>query len=391
MIKDRNLKEMLYRHFRAQGWMAQIEVPIATEKGVSKNAPQVTDIDVLGIRSSGELKWQLVIGDCKTRRKESPVNRVLWVRGLQEAMKAASSIVLLKREANTSIKRDHKLFADNLGVLLIEEDEFGAYDRAIIYPAGSAGHGESIDAIDALRNDIGSKFPALKEFTQWVMCDAWATIDHAILLRRILGRMRDVRGELDPRRNDHLALILEAASAFGIPFATLVGNVFRGHLKPDQRTLLEDAVRIIVWGGREQYDFFNALRKQLIAAKGRDPEEKLALPKWDDFLELLRNYLEAPHLAFKTPQLLRNVGIGVATGESTAALARIDDRMLLHLALRLTIYVCRAAELPADTVEIVKKIFTSRIDSLVQTSNNPRHQNQMQTELAMGNSDKNFK
>lgn len=366
MIKDRDQKEMLYKHFRAQGWMAQIEVPIATERGISKKTPQVTDIDVLGIRPSAELRWHLVIGDCKTRRQESPVNRVLWVRGLQEAMIASSSIVLLKRDARSQIERDHKLFADRLGVLLIQEEEFATYDQSVVYPAGSAAYGESVDVLEAIRSRIGGGFPRLRGLVQWVMGDAWAITDHAILLRQILGQIRAVRGEIDPRRDDHLAFILEIASAFGIPFASLTGNVFRSHLKPDQRELLEDAVRLIVWGGREQYDFYNSLRQQLIKARGGDPGEQLALPNWDVFLELLRGYLEAPHLAFKTPQLLRNVGIGVFTGAPADAFSRVDDRMLLHLGLKLAVYVCRAANLPQDAVERMKELFTPRIAYLVE-------------------------
>lgn len=346
--------------------MAQIEVPIATERGVSRNAPQVTDIDVLGIRPSPELKWQLVIGDCKTRRKESPVNRVLWVRGLQEAMGASSSIVLLKRGTATQIERDHKLFADRLEVLLIQEDEFGAYDRAVVYPTGSRDYGESIDALDAVRSNIGNKFPPLRRFVNWIMCEAWANIDHAILIRQLLARMREVRGEFDPRREDHVGLILEASAAFGIPFATLVGNVFRGHLKPDQRAALEDAVRVIVWGGREQYDFYNALRRKVITAKGGDLQEELALPKWNEFLELLRTYLEAPHLSFRTPQLLRDLGIAVSKGTPADVLSFVDDKMLLHLALKVTLYLCHAADLPQDAVDQMKSVFMPSIARLTE-------------------------
>jgi hypothetical protein len=291
--------------------------------------------------------------------------------------------VVLKRDAGAQIERDHKLFADRLGVLLIQEDEFRAYDRAVVYPAGSTGFGESAEALAAIRTEIGDKFPALREFVQWVMCDAWAIGDQAIVLRRLLGRVRDVRGELDPRRDDHLVLILETASAVAIPLATLVGEIFRGHLKPDQRAVLEDAVRVIVWGGREQYDFFNALRRQVIAAKGGDPQEALALPAWDQFLELLRGYLEAPHLSFQTPQLLRSVAIGLMTGASGDALSRVADRMLLHLALKLTLYVCRAAELPQDAAERLKKILTPRITELVHPPATLPHPHREQGELPM--------
>jgi hypothetical protein len=361
--------------------MAQIEVPIVTAHGVSKTAPQVTDVDVLGFRPSAGLKWQLVIGDCKTRRRESPVNRVLWVRGLQEAMGAASSIVMLQREEGAQIERDHKLFADSLDVLLIQEDEFSAYDRAILYPAGSSTTGDGVDALEALRTGIGTRFPALREFVQWGMCDVWATTDHALVLRRLLGRVREVRGELDPRRDDHIALVLEVAAAVGIPFATLVGQIFRGYLKPDQRGTLEDAVRVIVWGGREQYEFYNPLRRQVIAARKGEAPETLALPSWDQFLEVLRAYLEAPLLSFRTPQLLRDIAIGALTGKLTDALSRVDDQLLLHLALRLGLYLCQAAELPPDAADRLKRLLTPRISELVHAHSRTKETRHEQPEL----------
>jgi hypothetical protein len=365
VIKDRAQKQMLYRHFRAQGWMAQVEVPIVTLRGVSKSSPLVTDVDVLGFRPSADLKWHLVIGDCKTRRKESPVNRVLWVRGLQEGMRADSSIVLLQREDGSTIERDHKLFADRLNVLLIEEDQFPAYDRAVLYPAGSANFGESIDALQAWQIAISTKFPPLKNFVQWIMCDAWAISDHAVILRTLLGKARDVQGELDPRRDDHFALILEIAAALAIPFAALVGEIFRGYLKPSQRDVLEDAVRMIVWGGREQYELYNALRRQIALVRGVEGSDPLALPAWDDFLELLRAYLEAPHLAFRTSQLFRDVSTHVMSGTSGDPLSRVGDSQLLNLALRLALYLCQAVKLPSDAADKLKRLFTSHISKLV--------------------------
>jgi hypothetical protein len=46
MIKDKTQKELLYKHFRAQGWLAQIEVPVVPTIGVTPKALAITDIDV---------------------------------------------------------------------------------------------------------------------------------------------------------------------------------------------------------------------------------------------------------------------------------------------------------------------------------------------------------
>jgi hypothetical protein len=364
MIKDRGQKEMLYKHFRAQGWMAQVEVPVVTSGGVNPKAPPVTDIDVLGIRPSEGLEWQFVIGDCKTKRRESPVNRVLWVAGLQHAVGATSAVVLLKRESGARIEQDHKLFAERLDTLLIEEAEFANYDRAVVYPRGSREYWDELSGLDLIREKFGRDFPALAPFCRWITSEAWGELDHPKLLRQVLGRARDVRGEIDPRRDDHLALALEIASAFAVPFASLVGMIFRRHLQPEVRADLDEAVRVIIWGGREQYEFFDAMRREIAAARGRAPSDPLALPSWDGFLEILRAYLEAPHLAFRTPQLLRRLSAGVASGRSSDALHSQKDKMLLLLAQRLALYVMRAAEFPNDASQRITALITPRITEL---------------------------
>jgi hypothetical protein len=371
VIKDRGQKDMLYKHFRAQGWMAQVEVPLSTPHGVSSNSPPITDIDVLGIRPSANLEWDYIIGDCKTKRRESPVNRVLWVRGLQEAVRASGSIVLLKREPGSKIERDHKMFAERLDTTLIEEQEFYEYDRAVLYPHGSARYPEDLAGLEELREGLIQKFPALRAFVQWIMSEAWLQVDHATLLRRIIAHGRDVRGELDPRRDDHLALIFEFAGAFAIPFATIVGMIFRRHLQPDDRDDLDDAIRVIIWGGRERYDFFNTLRRELAAARGRSVNDDLALPNWELFLEILRSYLEAPHLAFRTPQLLRGLAIAVVQNRVSEFLTSVDDKMLLHLAQRLAVYVVRAAEYPADASSRIKETLLPRISKLTVGARQP--------------------
>jgi hypothetical protein len=368
MIKDRPQKERLYRHFRAQGWFAQIEVPVVVSRGVAQRTPLITDIDVLGIRPSPELRWRYIIGDCKTRKKESPVNRVLWASGLMEAFGATSAVVLLKREGTNRIERDHKLFADDRGVLLIEDVEFRDYDHAVLHPTGSDDFPESIDTIDNLRDGLAQQFPPLRDYLRFLLSEAWATTEHATLLRVLLGKAREVRGELNPARDDHFAIILETAASFAVPFASLVGAIFRRHLEPNDRSDLDEAARVIIWGGREQYEFYNRMRAELVAAKGGRFPEPLSLPEWDKFLELLRATLETPIYAFRVPQLLRSISMGVAVGEPTTALEATSDRMLLHVAMRLALYVARATGLPTDAMDRISELFTRRISEIATSS-----------------------
>jgi len=365
VIKDRPLKEMLYRHFRARGWMAQPEVPVLVGQGVAPNSPPVTDIDVLGIRPSEDLRWKYVVGDCKTLKKQSPVNRVLWARGLMDGIGATTGIVLLRREFGTEIHPDHKLYADAHGVMLLEESAFEAFDRAVVYPTGSSSFPEGLGGIGVLRDDLGARFPALASFSSWIVSECWSITDHCSLLRKVLGKAREVSGEVNPARDDHLALCLEMAATFGVPFATLVGTVFRRHLLPNSRDELDEAVRVIVWGGREQYDFYDRVRARLLGSTGSDVATALALPNWDAFLELVRGSLETPRLAFAAPQVLRSLSSALADGAGPETpLSMASDRTVLNLAMRVALYVSRAAGWPRDFEDRLKQIFMPRISEL---------------------------
>jgi hypothetical protein len=147
-VKDAGQKDLLYRHFRAMGWHAMPEVPVFSRGGLHEKQKIITDVDVLGLRPSPDLKWELIIGDCKTKRGESPANRALWVRALMEKLNAARGYLLLRRDKER-IEPDHKLLADDLGIVLLDEREFNSYDKAMVYPGGSSHVPETATQIKA--------------------------------------------------------------------------------------------------------------------------------------------------------------------------------------------------------------------------------------------------
>lgn len=359
MIKDRSQKDLLYKHFRAQGWLAQIEVSVTPNLSVSRSTPQITDIDVLAIRPTPDLKWNYVIGDCKTKKRESPINRVLWARGLREAVDATSAIVLLDRQDRTRIELDHKLVADEHNILLVQEDEFSVYDRAIVFPMGSSGFTESVDSLEKLRNGIGQRYVNLAELSNSIMSSYWSITDHSVLLRRSLAELLQHRGEIDPRRDEHLALVVEACIAFSVALASLVGTIFRRHIHPQRREHLEEAARVIVWGGRDQYEFFESIRRQFVDEAGR-PLAPLTLPEWSKFLELLRVLLETPRLAFRIPPFLRRLSISLVEERNGEFNVGESDRIQIQLSLRVIDYVCRASGLPRDAIERLRTILLRR-------------------------------
>src|SRR6185369_1719370 len=127
---------------------------------------------------------------------------------------------------------DHKLFADSLRITLVDDQEFGTYDRAVVYPAGSKDESDTYQASRRRFADLATRFALLSPLLRYVQGQAWNEPDHATLLRRTIGAGMETRGELDPARPEHLGLALEATSVFALGLASCVGGVFHQHLLP---------------------------------------------------------------------------------------------------------------------------------------------------------------
>jgi hypothetical protein len=361
-VKDAGQKELLYRHFRARGWYALIEVPVYNRGGESGNKYQITDIDVFALRPSPDLRWEAVIGDCKTKKGESPANRVLWARALMDQFGATSGIVLLRRDPKKAIEPDHKLFAQKLGIALIEEPDFEVYDRAMLYPSGSATTSESAAALQSIRMGTCERFPKLSPLYDYIKERAWNEPDHFMLLRNSIGHGLKVRSEIDPGRDDHLAFVLEAAGVFAVALATCVGIVFHQYLQTNQRQALDGALKTIMWGGREQYDYISGIWAKLVEAKGGAEEHRdVSLPAWNTFLQLVRSHTDAPHFSFQIPQLLRVAALDIMGSRPFLASLGSPDPMLLKLGMLTASYYIEACRLPLDAKTRVKELFGRRI------------------------------
>jgi len=370
-MKDATQKDMLCRHFGAQGWYVQLEVPVFNRDGILESRKLIADVDVLALRPRTDLRWELVLGDCKTRKGESPVNRAVWLRGLMEHFGAESGIVLLRRER--PIEMDHKLFAASQGIRLLEESEFVRFDRALIYPGGSADYPVSSGLLSVLKS-VDVKYPRLGGLCEYLYGWAWNETDRVELVRKVVGEAQHVARELDPTKAEHVALVLDAAGVFAIGLAECIGVVFDQYLHPETLAELDDALKVVIWGGRTRYDFMAKLRRDLMERKGVQPgpEGALALPEWSGFMQLVRNMLERPQSAFLVPQLLRRAATEVLRGTPFLADAAYDDLLLVKHAMLTTEYFCRASKFPADILADLAARFAKRQSQLVHSSDTGR-------------------
>lgn len=364
MIKDFLQKDMLVRHFAAQNWYYQIETPVFHKGGVHERKKFITDIDVLALRPSADLRWEVVLGDCKTLKGQSPANRVLWLRGLMDYYSATSGIIILQRKQ--AIEADHKLFASSLGIRIIDEDEFQVYDKAVIYPEGSARYPLAAEDITKLYS-LPERYRTLHDFCAYIYADAWNEHNRLELLRRVLGEAISISREIDPAKPEHLALVLDAIGVFSVGLAECVGKIFSQYLQPNSLSLLDEALKIVIWGGRSQYDFAVKVRQELASAKGKqfDQSSSLSLPAWDGFLHLVRTMLDYPQLSFYLPQLMRQAALDTYNNRNFLQYTSNSDLLLLKYAMLVTSYFCKAAKFPTQTRDMLEGKFIRKQSDLV--------------------------
>lgn len=289
-MKDTQLKDALFKHFWAQRCFVQPEVEVIHSGGLASEAKTLTDVDVYALRPHPDLFFERLLGDCRTLKSQSPVNRALWLSGLVKYVGARSGIVLLK--VASQIEQDHKFAANRVGVLLFSEEDFAIYDKAKLFPDGSGSIGVSVQDARDLRQ-VNAKYETLRPLLDYLYRGVWQEMTFRTLIRHTVGVLRTVVGELDPAKREHIALLCDAAAIFSLGVADYTGRIFHQHLHPTQKEQLSESLRMLLWGGREQYQLYQKLRQMLLEAKGVPEAEQgiLDLPEWNSFVQLMRHAL----------------------------------------------------------------------------------------------------
>ena len=91
--------------------------------------------------------------------------------------------------------------------------------------------------------------------------------------------------------------------------------IFKAYLHPKNQVDLDEAVKMIIYGGRESYAHRNSLYKRLKQQNGAHAAiEELSLPEWERFIKLIRQLLDAPVDVARVPLILREVGFSQISG-----------------------------------------------------------------------------
>lgn len=348
MILDRDQKQKALKLSVAHRWFPQLEVDVHPESALAEVAQLVTDLDVLSSIPDEFRGFRSVVFDCKTKTKESPVNRALWLAGILKRMKADQGFCILKKNA---IDRDHVMMASRLGVILLAEDEVDLYAKATC-PAyqSDTGNVGDMDAWD-LFFAIPERFPKLGPALRFIRSGFWMIDSSAEAARKTLASLRSLSAEFDPAKIEHVSLFLDYCALFSRAIAVVIVEIFKSYLQPASQADLSEALLVMLYGGRETYQHRNDLFRLVAAKNPEAPVPDLALPEWDRFLQLARQLLDAPLDLQTVPLILREAAFSTLRNDSKRDLAKslcAESPQGARFAVLIPTYLCRAAKLPLE-------------------------------------------
>lgn len=327
-----------------------MEAEILFSEGVSTSKKIVTDLDTVALIPSTFGELSLLIGDCKTLKNQSPISRAFWLSGLMGLLNSQKGIILLTKE----IERDHKQLASNLNVTLLSENDFKVYTNKTCtnYQLVNSAlcDGEIWDSYFELHK----KFPELDKAINFVKNEFWNISDPKLKLRKTLYVIRDIRREINPDRKEHIGLLIDLISLFSIALNRIVLDTFNQYLLPKSKENLSRELKIWIWGGLDQYNYWNKLYR-LASQKGNDDE--IELPEWDLFVQLIRQALEEPYSISNVPLILREIAFSsMSENDGSYSLASQLAKKYpqsAKFAIFISSYVCKAALLQREFDTII--------------------------------------
>jgi hypothetical protein len=109
MNKGHNMEEMLRNYFLKIGYFVVRSVPFSYE------GFDITDIDLWLYGRTSSVSREITIVDIKNRKTPQAIERIFWVQGLKQAIKASNAIV-----ATTDRRQEVKSFGKETGILVLD-------------------------------------------------------------------------------------------------------------------------------------------------------------------------------------------------------------------------------------------------------------------------------
>lgn len=352
--KDVFQKAKAIKFCLAKGLIPFYEVNVSNLRELADTPELLTDIDVLGVEfdRTGTLR---TLFDCKTNNKTSPINRAFWAAGVMAYVNANSAYVILKK----SPSEGHRLSAKSLGIHLFDEYLFESHAMALSPSYGDkAAYAANIDNWHLLHDAFRTNL-SVSKLGEYIRHYLPLEADSAKALRGLLGYVRQAKGELDPARPNHMAIFTYSVFALAFAVAPIVRDFFDTFDPKQSKETFERFLRSYVWGGREQYLLRKRLR-ELMASQNESVAAEVELGGWDEFVEMMRSFLDAPDEVRNCCIPLIEITMRNVSGMSTdsdiiAQLQFVKSNRIRQFCFRLSAYLVAATGLPVEFDERLRK------------------------------------
>lgn len=155
---------------------------------------KITDVDVLGIRFLAGFRPYLTIGECKSGKTVGTMDRFLWIRGLNEYLRADEVFVAKKTFSHKTNE-----FARSWGILALDDERIAELEKAWIPDSalwlGSHDYRYFYERHKQLYNDIIKKDDKLKATFWFARSEFWYT-ENTIRLKRTITHIDDLARDL---------------------------------------------------------------------------------------------------------------------------------------------------------------------------------------------------
>lgn len=368
MERDIHQKMKSVRIFWEWGYFPEIDVRLFHKEGISKSKIEITDIDVLGIKVSKELKEEKIAADCKTNKSTSPINRAFWLSGLMSHMFIGRGLLILSKTALL----DHKLAAKKLNISLMDDQEFERFSTSLI-------RNNLISRMSIFDSDVWLDFHknaaevrSLHQIWSYRKYRYWQD-NHQRQIRYTIIEMKQAGRSITQKNRIVTSMFLDIVSLFSLSLVTMVSDLFQSHFIFRSKQELDISLKAYVYEGRDNYEHLNTLTKRVIYLKQKITEDDssdsqksqdMSLPEWENFMNLVMNLMENPHELSKIPLVLKYVLFEKILKES---LVGINDAipgcspLTIKLASDIVDYFVKATEVN----ELIWRPIRDKIDELL--------------------------
>jgi hypothetical protein len=343
--KDRFQKELAVRFCLARGTVPFVEVVVPSSSDLSDSVELLTDLDVVGIEATADGGLGRTIFDCKTGNKMSSINRAFWAAGVKEYTRCNEAYVILKGKP----VHNHRISALAMNVDLHDEQSFKDLGKTLdeafpdddCYQAALSRWNTVYDSYT--RNGWSEHLFDLARNAVPLTQTPWSTF------RKILAELRNIRGQVDPSKDEHLAIFFDVLSSTFVLWAAMGRDIRRFYEPSMNKSAFQTVLRYYVWGGKESYNIRQQMRDRAAAENGSTVE----LPAWDALVAFAGLIVSAPQSILECAQACREVSIRFAFGPDSNFDKHLSHRLKVSTRIRqyssaLGDYLVTAGNLPKE-------------------------------------------